>query len=82
MLINYLKTMSSNLTLTIIWSLASISFFIFLRYFLFPFLYRKYIFYKFSKKFLKMSKKYDGELKEKLADLSDSFKDLNRNEKI
>jgi hypothetical protein len=28
-----------------------------------------------------MSKKYDGELKEKLADLSDSFKDLNRNEK-
>lgn len=66
----------------VIWALALLTIRAFWNYFLYPYLYKKYTYWKLSKEMERIAEKYDGETKEKLNEIIDLTKKISRETKL
>ena len=69
-------------TQILLWTITTLGLAIFLKFYFIPFIQNKWTFYIASRAIKKMSKRYDGELGEQLADIAKKLKELSKNEKL
>ncbi len=65
-----------------LWSIVIFSLGIFLVYYFIPYLKRKILFWKMSRNIKRMSKRYTGEIRDKLEHISELIKDISKEEKL
>ncbi len=66
----------------VLWILSLLTIRAFWNHFLYPYLYKKYTFWKLSKEMERMAEKYDGETKEKLNEVIDMAKKAYKETKL
>ena len=65
-----------------IWAIVVISAFIFIKFFLYPYLLRKFVLFTLEKKVKQMSKKYSGKTAEQLKEIAKGISELRKEEKL
>lgn len=65
-----------------IWIITVISIHIFIRFFLYPYLIRKFVLFTLEKTVKQMAKKYPGETAEQLKEIAKGISELRKEEKL